>query len=211
MKTKEENMRKVYIFNPETREYVGEEYAFVEPVNGSDLCLPNGTFFEPFSYVPSGHSQVFHGGAWRIVPDFRGRTAFDTTTQQFETITQLGNIPDSKIIVDDATKQDYLAHPSYYVVTETSLAKRSDGEIADINIEEAARVKRRERNAMFSTVDWKIARAEDATRLHLYDGYNEILDCARYRQYLRDFTKHQDWWTLPILTQEEFIKYANGE
>jgi hypothetical protein len=72
---------KNYTFNPETREDVGEEYAFVEPVNGSDLSQPNDTFFEPFSYVPSGHSQVFRGRAWRIVPDFRGRTVFDTTTQ----------------------------------------------------------------------------------------------------------------------------------
>jgi hypothetical protein len=59
-------MAKGYIFDTETREYVGEEEAFVDPVNGSDLCLPNGTFLPPLADVPPGHSQIFQGGQWRI-------------------------------------------------------------------------------------------------------------------------------------------------
>jgi hypothetical protein len=90
------------------------------------------------------------------------------------------------------------------------LSKRSEEEIAAIIVEEIKLAKRQERDAMFSTVDWKVARAEDATRLQVYDGCDEIRDFARYRQYLRDFTKRQDWWTLPILPYDEFIKHANG-
>ena len=193
-------MNKVYIFDTETREFLGEEDAFVDPVNGMDLCLPNGTFLPPLVDVPQGHSQVFQGGKWRMVHDFRGKRAFDCANRWFYTISSLGNLPDGHVIVDENVETLYREHPDHFVVTATSLSKRGEEEIDTIARENAKRHKRDTRNAILSSIDWKVFREEDAIRLNGLDRQDdEIHDLARYRQYLRDFTKQDSWWENPIL------------
>jgi hypothetical protein len=197
-------MAKVFIFDPETREYMGEEDAFVEPVNGMDLCSPNGTFLLPLADVPPGHSQIFQGGEWRLVPDHRGKRAVDIASGQFYTISKLGNMPKGHAIVDGQTEKNYLEHPHHYVATESSIEKRSEEEIAAIKLEDAKRRKRNERDAMLSSIDWKVFREEDAIRLNISEEEDAIHHLAAYRQYLRNFTKHDAWWEDTIPSLDEF-------
>jgi hypothetical protein len=198
-------MAKVFIFDPETREYMGQEDAFVEPVNGMDLCSPNGTFLPPLADVPPGHSQIFQGGKWRLVPDHRGKRALDIANGRFYTISQLGNVPHGHTTVEGDTERHYREHPTHYVVTESSLTKRSDEEISAIDQEDAMRRKRKERDTILSSIDWKVFREEDAIRLNISEEEGTIHHLAGYRQYLRDFTKQDAWWQVPILSMDEFI------
>jgi hypothetical protein len=90
------------------------------------------------------------------------------------------------------------------VVTENSFAKRSDEEISAIILGDAKRCKRNERDAMLSAIDWKVFREEDAIRLDISGEVDAIHLLAAYRQYLRDFTKRDGWWDLPILPMDDF-------
>jgi hypothetical protein len=197
---------KVFTFDPLTREYTGEEDAFVEPVNGMDLCSPNGTFLAPLADVPPGNSQIFQGGEWRLVPDHRGKRALDISSKRFYTISQLGSLPTGHVTVDEDMERDYLDHPDHYILTNTSFSKRSEEEVAAIEVGTAKRRKRSERDAMLSSTDWKVFRKEDAIRLGISaDGAADTINLlALYRQYLRDFTKQEGWWDTPILSLEEF-------
>jgi hypothetical protein len=200
-------MAKVYMFDIETREFLKEEDAFVEPVRGQDVNAINATLFPPLPNVPKGYVQVFKRGAWMAVQDHRHKRAFDIENKRFHTISQLGNVPKGHVLVDGDTEREYREHPDHFVVTETSLSKRNQDEIDIIDLEDAKRRKREARDAMLLSTDWKVFRAEDAIRLYGLndlDGDEKIHHLAQYRQYLRDFTNQDTWWEAPILSLEEF-------
>jgi hypothetical protein len=199
-------MAKVYMFDIETREYLCTEDAFVEPVRGQDVNAINATLFPPLPDIPKGYVQVFKGGAWMAVQDHRNKRAFDIENKRFYTISQLGNVPSGHVIVDGETEREFRERPDHFVVTDDIYRLREDA-IAAIDLEDDKRKKRETRNAMLASINWKVFRAEDAIRLNGSDGYDgeeELHDLAQYRQYLRDFTKQDTWWTLPILPLEEF-------
>ncbi|MDR1528404.1 MAG: hypothetical protein LBS22_02345 [Puniceicoccales bacterium] len=57
-----------------------------------------------------------------------------------------------------------------------------------------------ERYALFGFADWRMQRALDT-------GDSEEQQHIRdYRSFLRDFTKRDTWWELPIQAMNEFIK-----
>jgi hypothetical protein len=198
----------VYIFDSDSGEFLRGEDIFLCPVTGGPLLPPNGTFIPPPQHIPPSRVAVFRDGRWVLVDDFRGQRKFDPRTKQFSNVTTIGPIPQSHVIVDGDTEREYMEHPDHYVATNTAFSKRSDEEIAAIDREDARYHRRNDRDAMLSSVDWKVCREQDAIRLNIseHEAADTILHLARYRQYLRDFTKQEDWWDIPIPSLEEFIK-----
>lgn len=63
---------KVYSFNPDTGEYLGETVADESPLEPDVLLLPaHSTETEPPS-AADHEKQVYRNGAWSLVPDWRG-------------------------------------------------------------------------------------------------------------------------------------------
>jgi hypothetical protein len=74
-----------------------------------------------------------------------------------------------------------------------------------LQIEQQKEKKRWARNRAFGEVDWRAWRNIDQETMQLSpdDDWKKIAD---YRRYLRDFTRLENWWTLPIPTYEQFLK-----
>jgi hypothetical protein len=200
-------MKKVYMFDRDTREYLREEDAFIDPINGTELCPANGTFVPPIpsDELPPNHAQIYINDAWQVVPDYRGTSVYDLNAKQFTTVTQLGELPATHVPVDGDTKRDYLAHMDHYSVTDTEFTKLNAQQIAEVEQEHAKQQKISEREAMFATVDWRAMRYSDQLLLGIIPSDDASL-LARYRQYLRTFDGQEHWWTLPIKTFEEFCE-----
>ncbi|MDR1528247.1 MAG: hypothetical protein LBS22_01520 [Puniceicoccales bacterium] len=193
-------MAKVYMFDPETREFMGEEDAFVEPVKGKDVEAVNATLFPPIPDIPAGYSQVFRRGVWTVVEDHRGQRALDIANRRFYTVSQLGNIPTGHVTVHKDMEKDYLEHPHHYGFSESSFFRLEEDAIAAIDLEDDKQKKLDERYALFDFADWRMQRALDT-------GDSEEQQRIRdYRSFLRDFTKRDTWWELPIPSLDEFIK-----
>jgi hypothetical protein len=60
--------------------------------------------------VPTEENQAIRrredGSAWEIVPDYRGQTAYSTETGQPETVTEMGELPDTLTLLAPQTPFD---------------------------------------------------------------------------------------------------------
>lgn len=188
-------MKKVYIFDGNSGEFLEERDAFLSPIDGEPLLPANGTFSPPPDDTTTGMAAVFRDGEWHAVPDLRGKAAYDWSTALIRQITELGE-QQNLLPLDDATAEEYRAHPDHFRLSGGTMERLSDGEIAQLESAKKQKIIREIRDNLFIDADWRVARAEDAIRLGLdpdaaADAINSL---ASYRHYLRDFTKQKDWW-----------------
>jgi hypothetical protein len=123
-------MKKVYIFDGESGEFLEKRDAFLSPIGGDPLLPVNGTFLPP-PPVAAGEVAIFRNGKWHVVQDFRGRDTFDWSTQLIRKINEFGSTLKP---LDDATAAEYAVHPDYYRLSNGTIAKLSDGEIEKLEI-----------------------------------------------------------------------------
>jgi hypothetical protein len=86
-------MKPVYLFSDVDGEYKGEYLAqespldlgvFITPVYSTDVAPP---------VTANNEVAVFVSNAWRITPDFRGRTIYNKITGAAHDVTEFGTIP----------------------------------------------------------------------------------------------------------------------
>ncbi len=88
----------VYIYDEETKEFLREEEAFIDPLEtqlkGEDVYLlpANATFEKPLD-KEDGKAVIFDGSAWKLVDDNRGKfTIIDGSMQEIETLDSVEKI-----------------------------------------------------------------------------------------------------------------------
>lgn len=89
---------KCHICNSKTREYIGVETEFISKHTG----LPAWAFLDaPPNEAPSGYvwTRQVNSNSWDMVEDHRGKTVYDTMTKKACEITELGQIPDGKTVL----------------------------------------------------------------------------------------------------------------
>ena len=92
----------VYIYDEETKEFLREEDAFLDPLEtqlkGEDVYLlpANATFEKPLD-KEDGKAIVFDGSTWKLVDDNRGK--YTIKDNQMQEITTLD--PVEKVLTDD--------------------------------------------------------------------------------------------------------------
>lgn len=77
--------------------------------------------------------------------------------------------------------------------------------IEDLSEAELMDKKRLERDKFLAETDWRVMRCIENAKLKLpiCESHLELL---KYRQFLRDFPKQENFWTLPIPSFEEWMK-----
>lgn len=189
----------VYIFDSDSGEFLRGEDIFLCPVSGGPLLPSNGTFLPPPQDIPPNRVAVFRNGGWALVDDFRGQRKFDIQTKRFSTVTAIGPLPQTHVIVDGDTEQEYREHPDHFVVTD-NIYRLGQDEISRKEAQKEQNRNRHRRENMFAVADWRMQRAMDNGDL------DEQQWIRYYRNFLRDFTKQYRWWELTIPSLEEFIK-----
>ncbi len=92
----------VYVYDEETKEFLREEEAFIDPLEtkkqgGKVYLLPaNATFEKPFD-KQHGKAVVFNGSSWTLIDDNRGK--FTIKDNQVEEIKTLD--PVEKVLTDE--------------------------------------------------------------------------------------------------------------
>lgn len=119
-----------YRFDPETKEYLYSEEAFLDPLEteqqGKDVYLlpADSTFTEPFT-AKDGFAVVWNGEAWEYIEDHRQKqdhggvivensgTSYwmpgDTWESPARYMTELGNLPEGALLVRPEKPADVLA------------------------------------------------------------------------------------------------------
>lgn len=79
----------VYCFDPQTKEYLGEELADVDVFSKAVLLPPSSTEEEP-PETQDGKVAVFEDGAWEVKTDNRGKTYWVSDGSEY-TISTIGD------------------------------------------------------------------------------------------------------------------------
>jgi hypothetical protein len=189
---------KVFVFDNDTGEFLREEDTFLCPIKKVPLLPPNGTFSAPPPDIPPSYVAAFGENKWHVIPDNRGKTVFDLETRRFLCNPYLGVLPPNEILVDKAVEEEYRNYPYHFEVTPNSFRRLSEEEIARVDVIEAQKEKRWQRDILLSKSDWMISRATDQ------NNNLEVQLLRNYRQYLRDFTARENWGQLTIDDFQQF-------
>jgi hypothetical protein len=77
--------------------------------------------------------------------------------------------------------------------------------VEEMKLEGEKRCKRNERDWAFTRMAWRFDRYADQVALGLKPD-DDLDKLRKYRNYLRDFTKLENWWNLEVPDYEEFLK-----
>lgn len=115
---------KVYLYDDETKEFLREEEAFVDPLEtkkqGKKVYLlpANATFKEP-KETKQGKAIVFNGEEWVFVDDNRGKyTIKDNQIQEIKTLE-----PVERILTDEEIKG---LESGELIISENEIVKKPD-------------------------------------------------------------------------------------
>lgn len=208
-------MKKAYVYDEDTREFIRIEDAYREPKGGKYVHSTNSTFIKPMENedIPSHTAQIFDEDeqCWELVSDYRGMYAINTRTHLLSVIDTLGELPPETVLIPDEMRDEYTQSPEHFVISANNiLVRRTDEEIEQLALSKQQDRARQKRNAALNDIDWRIQRAEDAQTLGITAG-DKLTDLVSYRQYLRDFTELDDWWNTPIPSFEEFLEEKHGD
>lgn len=82
---------KIYHYHPETKEFMGQSIARLDPLGGHPLIPAYSTIQAPIE-SGDGMSMIFDGEQWQSLPDYRGKRYYNEDYQEI-TIKELGKIP----------------------------------------------------------------------------------------------------------------------
>lgn len=99
----------VYLFDENTREFLGEYTPQKNPKRQGEYILPRySTTLKP--QVRKGFVSVFNNNKWEYIPDFRGEEIIDLQTGKVVICSELGDLPEgfmlyAKYILTDEYRQ----------------------------------------------------------------------------------------------------------
>jgi len=92
----------VYIASPQTGEYLGSQEVWVSVGTG----LPAGAYRDQPMMAELGKAIVRQDGAWELVDDHRGQTAYNKQTRQDVVIDTLGPLPSTLTLPPPSSQFD---------------------------------------------------------------------------------------------------------
>ncbi|QZN97994.1 tail fiber assembly protein [Symbiopectobacterium purcellii] len=94
----------VYHVHPDTREYLSasDEYLM------ADVGLPAHSYPDKPVLPPAGQAlrRSLDGLSWEHVPDYRGKTVYNTGTREASTVSEMGELPEAVTLLSPATEFD---------------------------------------------------------------------------------------------------------
>jgi hypothetical protein len=200
----------VYFYDRDTGEYRGMMPAHSDPISGEPMLPACATFLRPPDATPHT-AAIFSSGGWQLAQDNRGSYVADVSTKLIERVDAIGPIADKYMLVSEDDAKSIADHPEYWQPADGKLVQLDELERAAVHASILREHKRSERDGMFRSVDWRMDRLDDQTLLNK-DASDDKFMIAHYRDYLRNFTNSQDWWTSPIKTFEQFEdEHIGGE
>ena len=93
----------IYVYDPITNEFLYQDKSDRNPLDPETPIIPAcSTTVKPKYEPKEGYVIVWAGNKWNQVEDHRGETWYNTTTEQPEVISILGDIPDIYVSTDSA-------------------------------------------------------------------------------------------------------------
>lgn len=93
----------IYVYDPITNEFLYQDKSDRNPLDPETPIIPAcSTTVKPKYESKEGYAIVWAGNKWNQVEDHRGETWYNTTTEQPEVISILGDIPDIYVSTDSA-------------------------------------------------------------------------------------------------------------
>ena len=120
----------VYSYDPQTKEYIGTEEAQESPREPGVFILPaNSTESEPPS-TQSGKTACWNGTKWELKVDHRGKTFWDTATQEKHKISEIGIAPKSDWTQKEPADEKAEWNGEEWIIPFNELKERKYKEIA---------------------------------------------------------------------------------
>lgn len=180
---------KIYLFDEDTKEYQGEENAYIDPresqKQGTEVYLlpPNAVFSAPPA-EQNGYARIYDGG-WQYVVDNRGKTAVNAERGLFE-VDYIGEKEGDTIVTDEM--QAELDNGTLVIDGGAVVAKPAEMKAAE---------KRTERDGLLSLTD-KYMLADFPV------SEDEREEYCSYRQYLRDIPETEGFPDIAIKSFDEW-------
>ena len=183
----------IYMFDGETKEYIGAEDALLDPLETkkqgkSVYLLPANAAFERPPIAEDGKAVIFDDG-WKQVVDNRGKTAVNADRGIFE-IDYLGEKEGDTIVTAEMQKG---LDDGMFVVEQ--------GRIVEKPRQMKAAERRLERNMLIAATD-KYMFADYPISEEEREKYRQ------YRQYLRDIPAEEGFPDISVLTFVEWKESA---
>lgn len=149
--------------------------------------LPAGAFLDAPPQPEGGKAIVRQNGAWELVDDHRGQTAYDKQTRAKTVIAEIGELPATMTMLEPLSQFDVWDEPA-------------DAWVKDVAAEQqslAAQAKQ-QKDALLAEATSMIAPLQDAVDMGIATTEEEValLDWKRYRVELSrvDVAKHPVTW-----------------
>ena len=173
----------VYVASPQTGEYLGSQEVWISVGTG----LPAGAYRDQPMMAELGKAIVRQDGAWELVDDHRGQTAYDKQTRAKTVIAEIGELPATMTMLEPLSQFDVWDEPA-------------DAWVKDVAAEQqslAAQAKQ-QKDALLAEATSMIAPLQDAVDMGIATTEEEValLDWKRYRVELSrvDVAKHPVTW-----------------
>ncbi|WP_409161191.1 tail fiber assembly protein [Pectobacterium sp. B2J-2] len=161
----------VYHVNPATREYQSASYEYIMQGVG----LPADSYVDEPELPPVGQAlrRSADGKSWEQVPDYRGKTVYNTETRQAQTVSQFGELPDNVTLLKPATEFDVWNGKAWVIDKDAQAAaalKTAQQELATRKAAATSRI-----NELTYAVNLDIATDEEKAALTAWQTYAVLL------------------------------------
>lgn len=179
----------IYMFDGETKEYIGAEDALLDPLETKKqgkpvYLLPANAVFDRPPIAEGGKAVIFDDG-WKQVVDNRGKTAVNADRGRF-TIDYVGEREGDTILTEELI-----------AALDSGEKVIRNGAVIDKPIEEKEAEARMQRNSLLAATD-KYMFADFPIAEEEREQYRQ------YRQYLRDYPASADFPATPAKSFEEW-------
>lgn len=146
-------MKKAYLYDAESKEYIGEEAACPSPLEKDVYLYPACSTPLPPPKTEPGETACFENQQWNVVKDFRGKKQIEIQTQKITTITHLGPLKKGFYIISEEQEQE---------INEGKTAYLSNGKLHTRISAETKRNKMiSEAQFYLNSTDWYVLRAAE--------------------------------------------------
>lgn len=116
-----------YRYDKETKEYLGEQEAQINPLEGGYLLPANCTFVEPLS-PKADNTIVWNDSEWVYVVDYRENYYKVDSELNVTEITEFGDLPEGYILVTKDYGELIKKTPSNYVIDNGTVREKTEEE-----------------------------------------------------------------------------------